>query len=431
MERKIFFEERAAGKQTPHSETLPSGKGVGPGQMGPLQLHWPTDYRVITQGFGINPELVTERKLPGHEGLDIRAPLHSRVYACADGVVESVHEQVEDRDPYGRWVRIQHANGYRSLYAHLGTIAVHKGSQVTARQVIGQAGPSGDTAGGHIHLSLMWDGATAAGFSNYPGDLIDPTPYLIVTPPPKDIATYPWPIGRCLAGVSVEADGKYQLPASNPSPEAFRLSLQTSVEQIAQLRKNNVDAFFMTRVRVPLKSGDWSPRAWAAQINPMLKLHADAGISYFELHTAPNLAREGCFDTWLSGHEFARWWIDVVNLLRESYPFGKFGFPGLAPGAHVPGERLEAQVFMEQADEALLSADWIGVRCNWNNSSEMVDENHGARDQIVRRWYPEKLLFVTDCGNTNPSADLKSHQREAARFYDRVKPLSGIGAVIF
>ena len=42
-----------------------------------LELHWPTDFVKVTQEFGINPEIYSKYGLPGHEGIDIRAPMNS------------------------------------------------------------------------------------------------------------------------------------------------------------------------------------------------------------------------------------------------------------------------------------------------------------------------------------------------------------------
>ena len=435
MENKIRFEENEAVDPSKDPTNPAGNQAAEPSRTSPPQLQWPTDYRVITQAFGVNPELVAHRGLPGHEGLDIRAPLNSRVYACAEGVVEVVQERLQAREPYGRWIQILHQGGYRTIYGHLSKISVHRGSKVNAGQVIGYAGPTGETAGGHIHISLKLEGATAGGLTHYPNDLMDPTPFLFATPPQNDIATYAWPPGRCLSGTIMDLDGKEprqnDIGKSSNRPEAIKLNLQTNAEQIARIRKNYRDAFIMSKVHLPMTGAGTAPSGWVAQVRPLLKAHLDAGISYFEVHSAPNLVREGCFTAWQSGDEFARWWLDVVTLLKETYPHGRFGFPGLANGTQVFGQRMDAQIFLEQADEALLLADWIGVHCTWANSGELLDERLGARQLLMRRWYPDKLLFITECGNLNPLADANAKAREHAEFLERAQLTPGVGAVFF
>ena len=78
---------------------------------------WPTEHRVVTQMFGRNPSAYAAYGLPGHEGIDLRAPAGSAIYAVADGTVRAVHANLAH--PYGLHVRIDHADGYQTIYAHL------------------------------------------------------------------------------------------------------------------------------------------------------------------------------------------------------------------------------------------------------------------------------------------------------------------------
>ncbi|MEX1248160.1 MAG: M23 family metallopeptidase [Anaerolineales bacterium] len=394
---------------------------------GAIQLQWPTGYRVITQAFGANPDLYVERGLPGHEGLDIRAPNGAKIYACADGVVEAVQERILEGDPYGRWVRLLHADGYRTLYGHLGKASVNKGSKVKAGQQIGLAGPSGETAGGHIHLGLMQAGATEQGLTHYPADVLDPTPFLMFAQNAQKERIYPWPVGRCLMGVTANSHGS--LPgAGSIKVEAVKIDGHLNTEHIGQIRKSLPDTFLLTSLRMPSSGKGLTPREWIARLRPSIVKHAEAGISYFEVLRRPNTNGEGCYVSWNSGGEFARWWIDAVNLLKQTHPLGKFGFPGLAAGPQVTGQRMDAQIFMEQADEALLLADWIGLESYWSSSEELLDEGLGARHQMMRRWYPDKLLFVTEFGNVNALTDQNAKMREYVEFIKQIETAPGIGA---
>ena len=100
----------------------------------------------------------------------------SPITAGADGVVYRVHT-----DPmthaYGVHVRIQHEDGYKSIYGHLSAANVLEGDWVIAGMVIGYAGNTGNSTGPHLHLGLKLEGSSAAG-SGWPYDLIDPYPYL-------------------------------------------------------------------------------------------------------------------------------------------------------------------------------------------------------------------------------------------------------------
>lgn len=140
-------------------------------------LSWPTDYKVITQGYNLHPEWYNKFGLPGHEGVDIQAPMNSNIYACADGKVTQVI--FNEDHPYGNHVRIQHDNGYQTIYAHLQSVAVTPQQEVTRKQVIGKADSTGNSTGSHLHLTLKKLGATARGETNFPNDIINPESFLV------------------------------------------------------------------------------------------------------------------------------------------------------------------------------------------------------------------------------------------------------------
>jgi predicted flap endonuclease-1-like 5' DNA nuclease len=144
-------------------------------------MRWPTEYGTITQKFGANPQVYIKFGLPGHEGVDFMAPNGSEIYSVADGFVSDVRlDGSADpmNKPYGNQIRVQHVEGYLTIYAHLAEVVVTRGQVVKAGQLIGLADNTGHSAGSHLHLTLKKQGATEAGATTYPHDIIDPTPFL-------------------------------------------------------------------------------------------------------------------------------------------------------------------------------------------------------------------------------------------------------------
>ncbi|HEY4688501.1 MAG TPA: M23 family metallopeptidase [Anaerolineae bacterium] len=147
-----------------------------------LTLVWPTDFKVYTQKFGERPEYYGKFGLPGHEGVDVRAPTGSNVYACADGIVTLAGWRSPNH-PYGYSVRIQHKRSdgmYETIYAHLtdGSAKVKQGDAVTAGQLIALADNTGNSSAAHLHLSLKKIGAKNGGY----GELVDPEPFFTNAP---------------------------------------------------------------------------------------------------------------------------------------------------------------------------------------------------------------------------------------------------------
>lgn len=146
-----------------------------------FRLRWPTQHGTITQVFGANPQVYNKFGLPGHEGLDFVAPLGSEIYAVADGFVSDIRLDGNSSPmqlPYGNQVRVQHDDGYETIYAHLDQVVVVRGQVVRAGQLIALADDTGNSTGSHLHLTLKKKGATQAGQTSYPHDIVDPTPLL-------------------------------------------------------------------------------------------------------------------------------------------------------------------------------------------------------------------------------------------------------------
>jgi hypothetical protein len=136
---------------------------------------WPTEHRHITQHFGANPQNYAQFRLPGHDGVDIRAPAGSKVFCVAPGRVYQVRESPTGHN-YGIHVRVAHQDGYKTVYAHLERALVREGQIVEAGTLLGLADNTGNSFGHHLHITLKKDGAGLAG---WPYDIVNPTPFLL------------------------------------------------------------------------------------------------------------------------------------------------------------------------------------------------------------------------------------------------------------
>lgn len=105
------------------------------------------------------PGFVTRRfrragRAAGHPGLDVAVPGGSYVRAIQSGRVAGT-----GRDSlYGRFVRLAHDGGYRSLYGHASHLFVRPGDTVTRGQVIALSGNSGRSTAPHLHVEVERDG---------------------------------------------------------------------------------------------------------------------------------------------------------------------------------------------------------------------------------------------------------------------------------
>lgn len=89
-----------------------------------------------------------------HSGVDIEAAVGTPVFAASAGKVI----QAETVRNYGTVVRIQHAKGIRTLYAHLSKLAVKKGQTVEQGTVIAYSGTSAQSPAPHLHYEVLVKG---------------------------------------------------------------------------------------------------------------------------------------------------------------------------------------------------------------------------------------------------------------------------------
>ena len=89
-----------------------------------------------------------------HSGVDYRGGYGTPIAAVSDGVVTMAGRN----GGYGKFVRLQHANGLGSGYAHMSRIAVSNGTRVRAGQVIGYIGSTGLSTGPHLHFEVYRGG---------------------------------------------------------------------------------------------------------------------------------------------------------------------------------------------------------------------------------------------------------------------------------
>jgi len=107
----------------------------------------------LSSGFSYNrlhPLLGYRRP---HPGVDISADQGSPVVATGAGRVVFAGS----KGGYGRLVEIDHGDGYRSRYAHLGRIQVSVGENVLRGRVIGNVGRTGLTTGPNLHYEIRID----------------------------------------------------------------------------------------------------------------------------------------------------------------------------------------------------------------------------------------------------------------------------------
>jgi murein DD-endopeptidase MepM/ murein hydrolase activator NlpD len=109
----------------------------------------------VTSGYGQRIDPFTQQQ-GFHDGIDIAAPSGVDVHSPMAGRVVFAGLNKER----GYSVEVLSANGQHLTFSHLGSISAKAGVTVTAGDVIGTVGSSGQSTGPHVHLGVTADGET-------------------------------------------------------------------------------------------------------------------------------------------------------------------------------------------------------------------------------------------------------------------------------
>lgn len=114
----------------------------------------PLDKMHITSYYGMRMHPVLKKPI-FHRGIDLRGN-KVNIYAVGDGVVTFAGYKKN----YGNIVQITHDGGYETRYAHMHKINVKVGQKVSAKQVLGLVGQTGQVSGPHLHFEIIQNGKT-------------------------------------------------------------------------------------------------------------------------------------------------------------------------------------------------------------------------------------------------------------------------------
>lgn len=89
-----------------------------------------------------------------HHGCDFVAASGTPIYCAADGVVFDTGQS----DSMGNYVKIQHADGFVSVYMHCSHVFVPNGMQVFRGDNIALVGSTGDSEAPHLHFQVELNG---------------------------------------------------------------------------------------------------------------------------------------------------------------------------------------------------------------------------------------------------------------------------------
>lgn len=110
-------------------------------------LTGPADFEIPTEGY------VSQEWHSDHEAIDIAADVGSRIGAGAAGTVAVA--DTYDNSPCGKYVKLDHGDGWETVYCHMSAVHVSEGESVYQGQKIGEVGDTGRSTGPHVHYDIQ------------------------------------------------------------------------------------------------------------------------------------------------------------------------------------------------------------------------------------------------------------------------------------
>lgn len=130
-----------------------SGRAVADVASGRLAVRRQSWTLPLAPGYEITTRFGEPRARGGagrHAGMDLAAPEGTPVDAACGGIVVAAGRA----GGYGNLIKVQHAGGIHTRYAHLSRIDVAVGERVRAGQRVGRVGDTGRSFGPHLHFEV-------------------------------------------------------------------------------------------------------------------------------------------------------------------------------------------------------------------------------------------------------------------------------------
>ena len=113
----------------------------------------PVENARLTSAFGYRTNPVSGN-YGFHTGIDLAVAENTPVAAAYGGVVTDSGES----DVWGKYVLIEHSDGFETYYCHLNDIYAHEGTVLRSGETLGIVGSTGWSTGPHLHFEVRIDG---------------------------------------------------------------------------------------------------------------------------------------------------------------------------------------------------------------------------------------------------------------------------------
>ena len=246
----------------------------------------------------------------------------------------------------------------------------------------------------------------------------------------------PEPLGRAEIGLHASADpdilDSEVQEFEDTRPGIIKVMTSNNPEGIRKLVAQHPDVKWVVRAFLDFGGRNISPHQFLndtiSDMNRTLNLLQGKEV-VIELHNEPNLRSEGLYTSWADGAEFARWWLELLQLYKQALPGRKFIYPGLSPGGTVVNLKQDHIQFIEASRTAVEAADGLGVHIYWSAIYPMQRGLDVLDDYITRFRY--KPIYVTEASNNKGGTPPHIKGRQYIEFWQELQKRPTVNGVTY
>lgn len=194
-------------------------------------------------------------------------------------------------------------------------------------------------------------------------------------------------------------EGDYQV-IREARIEAIKMMSLTRRDVFQRIKGENPDIEIITRL---FHGGGFiEPGQFIQDMLPVMA-QLQPFCTMFQIGNEPNHAAriEGWGKEDDDARSFNQWFLQVYAALKQAHPWAQLGFPGLA----VPDPAHRDRAWLRLCRDAINRADWLGCHCYWQTppggGSVMLEEHSGLCFKYYHEMYPDKVIHILECGNSN------------------------------
>lgn len=166
------------------------------------------------------------------------------------------------------------------------------------------------------------------------------------------------------------------------------------------------------------------PAAFLEALSPRIEAIYSLGYHHFELLNEPNTPWEG-WDSQGARH-FDAWALEAIPRLRDRFPGIYLLWPGLAVNPE-----FQDIAWWRTCWRSIAACDALAAHAYWQPEWAMLDRQWGLRFQVAHELYPDKPLWVTEAGCTDPTVSKERRAQLYSRYLEHIATLGIEGVALW